>query len=326
MSSSTFLSVVIPIYNDADILEEVILEVIDAVFECYENYEIVLVDDCSTDHTKAFVEDNRNNFDCVRYIRLSRKFGLEVAIACGLEQIIGDIVVVLRPDSDPPLLIPEFVERAETCNCIVVGRRNVYKNRSYFYWLAYNLYYSICKLLLERPHIYQSTHFIAMTRSSLNALLKIKGSYRYLRVLVTYFESREKINTIRYETICRRNLERHRNIWSLIDECVLLITSNSVRPLRLAGGLAVVGALLNIAYMFYILVNKAFWEVEPGWAAISFQNSIMFSITLFIFSVFCEYLARLLCESKAYPVYYIQEEIQSNTMIRNMKKKNIIHQ
>jgi hypothetical protein len=256
---------------------------------------------------------------------LSRRFGLEIAVACGLEQTIGNVVVLLRPDSDPPALIPEFVKRAESHNCIVIGKRNIFKNRSWLYWLAYNFYYSFCKLLLERPHIYQSTHFIALTRSSLNALLKMRGSYRYLRVLVTYFESRDRIQTIRYDKICRRKSERHRNIWRLLNDCVLLITSNSVRPLHLASGFAAAGSLINLIYLMYILTNKAFFEVEPGWAAISFQSSMMFSLTLFIFSVFGEYLARLLSELNGYPDYHINEEVQSNIMISNVEKKNVIH-
>ncbi|NEQ34010.1 MAG: glycosyltransferase [Leptolyngbya sp. SIO4C5] len=325
MKENTFLSVVVPIAEDGDILEDAVYDIADVVMRNYSNYEIILVDNCSQDHTRSLFEKIRKSIDCIRYVRLSRKFGLEILIACGLEQAIGNIIVVLRPDCDPPALIPEFVRRAEACSGVVVGKRDVFKDRSILYWLAYNFYYSICKLLLERPHIYQSTHFIALTRPSLNALLKIKGTYRYLRVLSMYSESRDKVNTLKYSRISRRRSERHRDALCLLNECVLMITSNSVRPLRLVGAISMIGALTNFIYLLYILTNKAFFDVVPGWAAISFQSSIMFGLILFAFSIISEYMARLLYEVKSSPLYFIQEEVQSNFMVKDRESRNVVY-
>jgi hypothetical protein len=113
-----FVSIVIPLSDDADILEDVVNDVESILKAHYQHYEMIFVDDGSRDHTRSVMEQRRETVSCLRYFRLSRRFGLEVAIECGLDHAIGDVVVVLRPECDPPALIPAFVEQAqvyETC-------------------------------------------------------------------------------------------------------------------------------------------------------------------------------------------------------------------
>lgn len=324
MRYDVFVSLVVPLFEDADILEDVINEVARSLKQNYKNYEIIFVDDGSRDHTRGLFEERRETVDCLRYLRLSRRFGLEVAIACGLDHAIGDVVVVLRPECDPPELISEFVEQAQSCRGIVVGKRNLFKTRSRLYRLAYNIYYGICQLLLERPPIYCSTHFMALTRTALNSLLKIKDTYRYLRVLSLY--AGYSVKTLKYKQLQRRKPERHRSLMFLLDDCVSMLVSNSLRPLRLAGALAIVTSLLNFAYLGYVLFMRTFFQwVQPGWAATSFQNATMFGLLFFVVAVVCEYLARLLDEVKVRPLYFIEDEMQSSVMITHSEVRNVVY-
>ncbi len=324
MRFDVFVSLVIPLSNDGDILEDVIDGVVTVLKENYKNYEIICVDDGSLDHTRSLFEDYRKTVDCLRYFRLSRRFGLEVAISCGLEQTIGDVAVVLRPECDPPSLIPKFVEAARNCKCIVVGQRKLFKLRSLLYRLTYNIYYGLCKLLLERPPIYCSTHFMALTRTALNSLLRIKDTYRYLRVLSLYAGFSLKV--LKYQQLQRRKPERHRNLLFLLDDCVSMIISNSVRPLRIASAIALLSSVLNFIYLFYVIFWRAFFSwVQPGWAATSFQNSTMFALLFLVVSVVCEYLARLLQEVKVRPLYFIEDEIHSNVMLVDSEIRNVVY-
>lgn len=324
MRYDIFVSLVIPLSDDGDILENVIQEVATILKENYKNYEIICVDDGSLDHTRSLFEDYRKTVDCLRYFRLSRRFGLEVAISCGLEQAIGDVAVVLRPECDPPSLIPKFIEAARNCKGLVVGQRNLFKRRSLLYRLTYNIYYGLCKLLLERPPIYCSTHFMALTRTALNSLLRIKDTYRYLRVLSLY--AGFSITVLKYQQLQRRKPERHRNLMFLLDDCVSMIISNSVRPLRIASALALLSSLLNFLYLFYVIFLRAFFTwVQPGWAATSFQNAVMFALLFLVISIVCEYLARLLQEVKVRPLYFIEDEIHSNVMLVDSEIRNVVY-
>jgi len=322
--SEKFVSLVIPFSNDADILQSVLEDIVQIIQQNYKHYEIILVDDDSHDHTRSLIEHWLSAAPCIRHLKLSRKFGLEVAISCGLDHAIGDIVVILRPECDPPELIPQFVQEAQSCGGIVVGVRDIFKHRSIFYSLAYKLYYFICRLLLERPQIYCSTHYIALTRPALNALLKIQGSYRYLRVLSLYAGYR--VRTLRYKQIERRKQVRQRKFLPLLDTSVSMVVSNSVRPLRLAGLLAAITSLFDFTYLVYVILTRYLLKnVQYGWASISFQSAIMSGILFLILAVICEYLARLLGEIKVRPLYYIETESQSNLMLTDYEARNVVH-
>jgi polyisoprenyl-phosphate glycosyltransferase len=322
--NDTFVSVIMPLSGDADILEQVLVETVYILQQNYKNYEIILVDDDSSDRTRSILEKLLRVTKCLHYLKLSRKFGLEVAIACGLDRAIGDVVVILRPESDPPELIPQFVKEAHDCGGIVVGVRNVFDRRSIFYSLTYKLYYLICRLFLERPHIYCSTHYMALTRPALNALLKIQDSYRHLRVLSMY--AGYGVRTLRYQRIERRKQVRHRKLLPLLDTSVSMIVSNSVKPLRLAGLLSVITALFNFTYLVSVVLTRYLLEnIQYGWASISFQSALASGILFLILAVICEYLARLLEEIKIRPLYYIETELQSNIMLSDSEARNVVH-
>src|SRR6185437_7302231 len=85
------------------------------------DYELIFIDDGSSDGTRSFFERAKGEIPSFRYFRLTRQFGMEVAIACGLEQAIGDVIVVLNPASDPPDRIPLFAEKASDTDGIVIG-------------------------------------------------------------------------------------------------------------------------------------------------------------------------------------------------------------
>ena len=108
-----------------------------------------------------------------RYFRLTRPFGFEIAIACGLEQAIGDVIVVLNPACDPPALIPHFAEKAnETRRHRRRRQDRRARTAAFIYRAAYAAYFAMCRIFLERSQVYGATHFIGLTRTALNALLR----------------------------------------------------------------------------------------------------------------------------------------------------------
>jgi polyisoprenyl-phosphate glycosyltransferase len=319
-----FVSLVVPIADDAEIVEDVVHDVSAVLKENYKNYELLLVDDGSTDHTKQIFEELRTEVDYLRYFRFARKFGLEVAIACGLDNAIGDVVVVMRPECDPPDLIPKFVSLAQSCRGIVVGTRNLLKTRSMAYKLAYDTYYRICTYVLERPQIYCSTHYMALTRTAINSVLKIKSSYRYLRVTSMY--AGYQVIKCEYEPIRRRKTERHRKPMVVLDDCASMIVSNSLRPLRQAGAIAVLSGFFNLAYIGFVILVRIFYKnVQPGWATLSIQTTTMFAFIFLILGVICEYLARALEEVKVRPLYVVEDELQSSVMVTSEEVRNVVY-
>jgi glycosyltransferase involved in cell wall biosynthesis len=286
MRRDIFVSVIVPLENDRDILPTVVPE-IDAVMQShYGDYEIIFIDDGSSDGTRSYFERAKTQVPCFRYFRLTRPFGLEVAIAAGLEQAIGDVIVVLNPACDPPDRIPAFVEKANDTDGIVIGVEPSKPKRSLTYLLAYYLYFAVCKIFLPRAQVYGATHFIALTRTALNALLRIKDSFRYIRVLAMYagFE----VTKVPYEFKQRRNPPRRRKLLPLVAGAGQMIVSNS--------------------------------------ASTNFFNGVMFGIMFLILAVVCEYLAEMRSEVKRRPLYVVQGELQSNTMLGTAERRNVVSQ
>src|SRR5690242_8723728 len=157
MRRDIFVSVVVPLENDLDILPTVVRE-LDAVMRAhFGDYELIFIDDGSSDGTRSFFERAKSEIPCFRYSRLTRPFGLEVAIACGLEQAIGDVIVVLNPAVDPPARIPEFAEKANDTDGIVIGIAVDKFRRSLVYRFAYQAYYGLCRMFLTRSQVYGAT-------------------------------------------------------------------------------------------------------------------------------------------------------------------------
>jgi len=104
--SALFVSVVCRLHDERGLVESLLEDLTRVLRAHYDNWEIVLVDDGSRDGTTARVKELLGRYEGVRLLRLSRAFGLDVAITCGLESAIGDVVVTMSAETDPPDLLP----------------------------------------------------------------------------------------------------------------------------------------------------------------------------------------------------------------------------
>ena len=152
-ASDCFASVVAPLHDDADIVESFVRDVLAVLAQNYENYELVLVDDGSTDATAALVTALLQEERCIRLVRLSRPFGRDVAISAGLDTVIGDFIVVLIPESDPPELIPQFIEQCRRGAGIVYGIRAHRPAEALYLTLGTRLFYWYFNKEIGRAHV-----------------------------------------------------------------------------------------------------------------------------------------------------------------------------
>lgn len=322
MRHDLFVSVVIPLDNDHDILPEVAGELDRVMRENFGSYELIFVDDGSTDGTRSFFEQKKTTIPNFRYFRLTRPFGFEMAIACGLEQAIGDVIVILNPSTDPPSLIPEIAEKAHDAGGVAVGIKSS-TGRSFLYRGLYYIYYLVCRIFLEHSQLYGASHFIGLTRTALNALLHIKDSFRYVRVLAMY--AGFTVSKVPYTQIDRRSQRRHRRLLPLIASVGNLIVSNSDRPLIIAAALSAIMGLVNFLLVFYVIFVRFFLDDVPrGWASTNFVSAAMFGGLFFVLAIICQYMAQIRTELRSRPLYVVQAEIQSNVMPGGDMARNIV--
>jgi dolichol-phosphate mannosyltransferase len=322
-TADCFVSVVAPVFNEAGILEGFIAELSAVLRAQYEHYEILLVDDGSRDDTAARAAELLSRYDHVRLVSLSRRFGLEVAISAGLDLVIGDFVVVMLPDSDPPALVPEMVRRCREGAGVVFGVRTNRRGESLPVRVGARAFYWLCRRVFGFDLPRNSTEFRALSRQAVNAITQIKDRYRYLRVFSSYIGYASQ--SVPYEPICRSGRPRVKRLFEAVSLAISLVAANSTSPLRLAGRLAFAAAAANVAYLGYIVLVYLFKEhVMEGWTTLSLVGVTMFACLFLVIATMCEYLARLLDESKDRPLYFIRDEQTSDVLLTDTNRRNVV--
>ena len=323
--SDCFVSVVAPLSNDADIAESFVRETAEVLKSNYANYELVLVDDGSRDDTVARISKLLSHIDCIRLIPLSRPFGLEVAISAGLDSAIGDYVVVALPETDPPALIPQMVERSRSGHRTIVGVRRTRGGDGALLRMGAKLFYWYCNKKLGLSIAENSTYFRVLSRQAVNAITQIRDRARFLRVFSA--DVGFAADPFEYDAISRRASPRRRGLEESIRLAIRIVVANSTHPLRAVSWLGLMLSLLNVLYMGYVALVYLFKDrVAEGWTTLSIQNAVMFFCLFLFVTVLCEYVGRILSELRSRPHYFTLEERNSSVIIANEDRKNVTTQ
>jgi glycosyltransferase involved in cell wall biosynthesis len=317
------VSVVAPLHDDARILEDFIVETLAVLKASYSDYEVLLIDDGSRDDTAARMDALLKVHPCIRYIRLARHFGAETAIVSGLDSTIGDFVVVMRPESDPPGHIPAMVQLARETGAVVFGVRRDRHGEPLWLRLGAAGFYAAAKRFFGLDIPENSTHFRVLSRQVVNEMAAMKDSRRYLRLLTSHlgFTSRPFL----YDPISRHGTPRFKGFAEAFVLAFDIVFSSSVNPLRFATWLGLAASALNLLYMGYVL-GVYLWRshVAEGWTTLSFQISGMFFLLSLILSLLGEYVGRILFERRERPLYRVLEERDSSVMLGIEGRVNIV--
>ncbi|HYV64697.1 MAG TPA: glycosyltransferase [Myxococcales bacterium] len=322
--SSVFVSVVCRLRDERGLVEPLLDDLTRVLKAHYENWEIVLVDDGSRDGTTSCVKELLGRFEGVRLLRLSRAFGLDIALTAGLESAIGDVVVTLSAETDPPDLIPQLVELSRRENAAVYGIAPS-RRRGFLRDCGARAFHWICRRLLDLPIQRHSTQLRALPRQAVNAIVEIKDRHRYLRALTPYIGY--EMRTVEYRPISRSGRPPREPLFEAADTALAVIVGNSTRPLRLVGWLALLAAFLNVLYIGYVFAVRLFkTRVAEGWMTLSLQNAGMFLLLFLILAVVTEYVGRILDETRERPLYYIAEEANSSVMVPSAERRNVVRE
>lgn len=325
MLSDCFVSVVAPLYNQARIIESFTDDLLAVLQHTYTNFEVLLIDDGSTDTTPTLVSQLLKRHPFIRYIRLSRHFGQEVAISAGLDSVIGDYVVVMLPETDPPDLIPTIVDMARKESAIVHGVRRKRSDEPFWISLGASLFYWYCDRVLQLNLPRNSTTYCVLNRQAVNAIIRIKDSSRYLRVFSGYVGfSRQSFV---YDELRRGGGPAPRRLLPSLNLAIDIIVTNSTHPLRFVSLLGVFASMLNLLYMLYVVAIFLYRrDVAEGWTTTSLQNAGMFFFLCLILAVISEYIGRILAEARDRPLYYVLEEHNSSMMVEDQDRRNVVRE
>jgi glycosyltransferase involved in cell wall biosynthesis len=305
------LSVVVPCHNEADNIP-MLYSRLKAQLENFEDYELIFVDDGSTDPTASLIEDLAASDPRVRLLQLSRNFGHQNALKAGIDHADGDCIVSLDADlQHPPELIPQMVQRWMEGYDVVTTLRRQTEGEPFFKRLFSHLFYRLIHFLSDIDLPPGSADFRLIDRVVADVIKNMEESDIFLRGLISWAGFRQ--TSLEYNAAERFAGETSYNFRKMIKLALAGITSFSIRPLRLSVLLGIAIAGLAFLYGIYILYIYMFTDrAIPGWA--STTGSILFigGIQLIVLGIMGEYLGKLFMENKRRPQYIVRRERQKN--------------
>jgi dolichol-phosphate mannosyltransferase len=303
------LSIVIPVYNEQETLGA-LMERLTGVLDAFgETYELVFVDDGSHDASLEMLRGYHAADPRIKCLSLSRNFGHQVAVSCGLDHATGRAVIVMDGDlQDPPEILPDLVGRWREGFDVVYAVRqqrkeNVVKRMAYasFYWLLHKVSY------LDIP--LDSGDFSLMDRRVVDQLKNMPERNRFVRGLRTWVGLKQTPFT--YERGARYAGESKYGLTKLMRLAFDGLVSYSFVPLRLVSNLGMLVSLSALAYMAYLLVDRFFGErgTIEGWTSTVVIVLFIGGVQLLSLGIIGEYIGRIFDEVKQRPQYVIGERI-----------------
>lgn len=300
------LSVVVPCFNEAAVIGELVERLAAVLERSGRQYEVVLVDDGSSDDTVEQLRRAHAERPAFRYISLSRNFGKEGAMLAGLRSARGEVVAIMDADlQHPPELIPPMVERLDAGFDQVVARRD----RNGDPWvrtMASRLYYRLVNRMIDVALEDGVGDFRVMSRPAVQALLSLEETNRFSKGLMAWIGFRTAY--IDYRNAPRAGGTSTWGMRSLFNYGIDSVISFNAKPLRQAIHLGILAALLAFGYGAWVLLGALVnGNPVPGYVTIVCAIVGLGGIQMFLIGVMGEYLGRIYIETKARPAYVVRE-------------------
>jgi len=305
------LSFVVPMHNEEDnvgpLLERLVPIVEDLLRPLNRNYEIVCVDDGSSDATLATLREHRARNPALKIISLSRKFGKDIAMSAGIEHATGAAVIPLDADlQDPPELIPAMFDRWLEGYDMVYATRSAREADSGFKRVSAGLFYRVHNALAEIDIPHDTGDFRLMDRRVVAALNQLPERNRFMKGLFSWVGFRQC--AVEYRREGRASGRSKWKVWQLWNFGIDGIASSSTVPLRVWSYVGLAIFLGAFGYAAFLIVRTLVSGVDvPGYASLMVAILFMGGITLLTLGIIGEYLGRIYIEVKQRPLYLIRE-------------------
>jgi dolichol-phosphate mannosyltransferase len=302
----SLLSVVAPVFDEEGSLPEFHRRLSGALEGA--DYEIVLVDDGSTDRTPELLRELAREDRRVRVIALSRNFGHQAALTAGLDHARGDAVVTIDADlQDPPELIPQMLDEWRAGSDVVYAVRRQRAGESRTKLITARWFYRVFGRLAQIDFDQNSGDFRLLDRSALDALGSMRERSRFLRGMTVWVGFRQ--SAISYEREARFAGETKFPMRKMLRFSFDAITSFSNLPLQLATLVGFAVALVAFVGIPLAILMKILGLYVSGIATVLLFVGLLGGVQLITIGIIGEYLGRVYDEVKRRPLYVVRDRV-----------------
>ena len=301
------LSVIVPCYNEEDVLPIFHARLVAALAGFEGGWEIVYVNDGSKDGTLRILKDLQRSHGSTGFAALSRNFGKEAAMSAGLRLARGDAVVLIDADlQDPPELIPEMVQAWREGADVVNMKRRSRQGETWFKKASAQWFYRVINGLSEVPIPANVGDYRLLSRRAVASLNLLPERNRFMKGLFAWIGYNQV--TIEYDRHARAAGETKWPYLKLLNFAIEGITGFSVVPLRLASYAGFLTAFGAFIYALVLLVKTlTIGDSVRGFPTLILTILILGGLQLMAMGIIGEYLGRLFMESKNRPLYLLDE-------------------
>ena len=300
-------SIVAPIYNEMDNLPELYRRVKEVMDSTNETWELILVDDGSTDGSTTALREMAKKDQCVRSVIFARNFGHQVAVTAGLDYSRGDAVVIIDADlQDPPELILEMIKKWKEGYEVVYAVRAEREGESWFKLWTASLFYRLIYRITDVKIPLDTGDFRLMDRSVVEVMNSMRERHRFLRGMSAWVGFKQI--GVEYKRAARKAGETKYPFRKMLRLALNAITSFSYLPLQVATffGFASAGiAIIAIPFVVYMRMtgSQAFFGQATTLIAVLFLGGVQ----LISLGILGEYIGRLYDEAKGRPLYIVRD-------------------
>jgi len=301
------LSIIIPFYNEQEVIEECQSRLSNAVKGIDMNVEMIYINDGSKDNTLPILAELMETDARIKIIDLSRNFGKEIAMTAGIDAAQGDAVIVIDADlQDPPELMVDMVTAWREGYDVVYAKRVERKGESFMKKLTARLFYKLINKISDTEIPENVGDFRLMSRQAVDALNEVRERKRFMKGLFAWIGFPQK--AIEYSRDPRFAGETSWNYGKLVKFAVEGISSFTQEPLRLAtyaGFITAFGAFLFGLY--FIVKTLIFGEVVQGFTTLITVILFFSGVQLLSIGILGEYIGHMFIESKQRPLYFVKK-------------------
>lgn len=306
----TDISIIVSVYNEEDSLDiffEAIRQVMEKKADC--RYEIVCVDDGSTDGTFQLLQKYAQDDFRIKVLKFSRNFGKEYGLMAGLKYCSGRAAIPIDVDlQDPPELILQFIEKWEEGYDMVYGIRNDRASDTWLKRWTAKLFYKTYNLMTRSPIPYNAGDYRLIDRKIIDTILELPERNIFMKGIFgwTGFKS----CGIKYVRQKRAAGVSKWNYWKLWNFALDGITASTTLPLRIWTYLGSMLSFLGLLYALYIIIRTIMYGADvPGYASLLVFILLVGGVQMIILGILGEYIGRIFIEVKHRPLYIVEKKV-----------------
>lgn len=305
MISSKKISIVLCCYNELTNLPTVVSAIHESMSLLGYGYEIIAVNDGSSDGSQELLEQMSSKDDKLFYIELSRNFGHQNALKAGLDMSTGDCIISMDADMQhPPRMLPDFITKWEEGYDVVYTRRiedpSLPKSKRRSSKLFYQFLNYVSDIELEEG----VADFRLLDRKAAKVVIGIPGNDLFIRGIVHWIGFKQY--GIDYMPDKRLSGETKYTVKKMINLAAQGILSFSTKPLHIALYAGFIISFLALLCLPYAIISLVYGHVMSGWVSLIVTVSLLGGLQLFILGIVGLYIGRIFAQTKAYPPYIVR--------------------